>query len=209
MNYFENTNVQWNTWSPKDVIFKSNRTIKKLMPEENVLSWTSKGNRDTKMCERTGCKSTMSTNWQGQQHQYFTKENYKGVMIQLKDMKSDYPSANIDFIDYTHRKDSVGNNIGRLDVLVYLNSFHSPWEWVRCPKTNNWTKKSNGNVAPLDEGYRMCYGGQGDANSMSFQEFQELVQITEAVKNFLVEVLVPSLSNRSVELVEDEELLIA
>ena len=55
----------------------------------------------------------------------------------------------------------------------------------------------------------MCYGGQGDSNSMPFHEFQELIQITEAVKNFLVEVLVPSLSNRSVELVEDEELLIA
>ena len=80
---------------------------------------------------------------------------------------------------------------------------------MRCPKTNNYIKKPNGNVAPLEEGYRMCYGGQGDSNSMLFQEFQELIQITEAVKNFLVEVLVPSLSNRSVELVEDEELLIA
>ena len=37
----------------------------------------------------------------------------------------------------------------------------------------------------------MCYGGQGDSNSMLFDEFQELIQITEAVKNFLVEVLVP------------------
>ena len=208
MNYFENTNVQWNTWSPKDVIFKSNRTIKKLMPEENVLSWTSKGDRDRKMCERTGCKS-VGHHYNGMPYNYYTKENYKGVMIQLKDMKSDYPSANIDFIDYTHRKDSVGNVMGSLDVLVYLNSFHSPFEWVRCPKTGSYTKQHKPNVAPLEEGYRMCYGGQGDANSMRFQEFKELVQITEAVKNFLVEVLVPSLSNRSVELVEDEELLIA
>ena len=113
-------------------------------------------------------------------------------MVQLKDMNSDFPSANIDFIDFSPRKDSVGNQMGSLDILVYLNSFHSPYEWIRCPNTNNWTRKANGHVAPIEEGYRMCYGGQGDANSMSFQEFQELIQITEAVKNFLVEVLVPA-----------------
>ena len=82
--------------------------------------------------------------------------------------------------------------MGSLDILVYLNSFHSPWEWVRCPKTGSYIRKHNSNVAPLEEGYRMCYGGQGDANSMTFQEFQELIQITEAVKNFLVEVLIPA-----------------
>lgn len=187
-NYFETQRVNWKTWNPDQIIFKSNRLIKKLMPEENVLSWTSKGNRDQKMCELTGGK--MQTGYQG--HAYHSRENYKGVMVQLKDMNSDFPSANIDFIDCTERKDSVGNNVGGLDVLVYLNSFHCPYEWVRCPKTNSYIKKHKTNVAPLEEGYRMCYGGQGDANPMQFREFQELIQITEAVKNFLVEVLVPA-----------------
>ena len=82
--------------------------------------------------------------------------------------------------------------MGSLDVLVYLNSFHSPFEWVRCPQTGSYIKQHKPNVAPLEEGYRMCYGGQGDANSMRFQEFQELIQITEAVKNFLVECYVPA-----------------
>lgn len=187
-NYFETQRVNWKTWNPDQIIFKSNRLIKKLMPEENVLSWTSKGNRDQKMCELTGGKAIVGHN----NYTYHSRENYKGVMVQLKDMNSDFPSANIDFIDYTERKDSIGNNVGRLDILVYLNSFHCPYEWVRCPKTNSYIKKHKANVAPLEEGYRMCYGGQGDANSMRFQEFQELIQITEAVKNFLVEVLVPA-----------------
>tara|TARA_X000000950_G_scaffold43209_2_gene48425 strand:- start:14087 stop:14695 length:609 start_codon:yes stop_codon:yes gene_type:complete len=186
-NYFETQRVNWKTWNPSQVIFKSNRLIKKLMPEENVLSWTSKGDRNHKMCQLT--KGKVQTGYQGKT--YHGSENLKGVMVQLKDMNSEFPSANIDFIDYTHRKDSVGNNVGRLDVLVYLNSYHAPWEYVRCPQTNNWVRKQNGSVAPIEEGYRMCYGGQGDSNSMLFDEFQELIQITEAVKNFLVEVLVP------------------
>jgi hypothetical protein len=199
-NYFETQRVNWKTWNPNQIIFKSNRLIKKLMPEDNILSWTSKGNRDQKMCELTGGKVVRHGN-----HTYHSRENYKGVMVQLKDMNSDFPSANIDFIDFSPRKDSVGNQMGSLDVLVYLNSFHSPWEWVMCPKTNQYVRKHKPNVSPLEEGYRMCYGGQGDANSMSFREFQELIQITEAVKNFLVEVLIPAKNGEF----NYEELLVA
>lgn len=203
MNYFNKSKVNWNTWSPKSIIFKSNQLVKQVLPPENVLSWTSKGDRDSKMCELTQGKKHKG--YQGRS--YYTNEHYKGVMVQLKDMKSDFPSANIDFIDCTHRQDSVGNNMGRLDVLVYLNSYHSPWEYVKCPQTGNWVKKQHSNVAPLREGYRMCYGGQGDANSMRFEEFQELLQITEAIKTFLVEVVVPITKN---ELTPDEyELMVA
>jgi hypothetical protein len=200
-NYFENARVNWGNWNPSQVIFKSNRLIKKLLPEENVLSWTSKGNRDTKMCELTGGKKTQG--YHG--HHYNGRENYKGIMVQIKNPNDNFPSANIDFIDYTERNDSVGNRLGNLDVLVYLNSFHSPFEWHRCPQTGNYIKKHNLNVSPLREGYRMCYGGQGDANSLDFEEFKELVQITEAVRDFLVELLVPAKNGE----LDYNELLVA
>ena len=75
------------------------------------------------------------------------------------------------------------------------------------PQTNQYVKKIKNNKVPLDEGYRMSYGGQGDANSMPFQEFKELIEITEAIKNFLVEVIVPIARN---ELTPDEyELMVA
>lgn len=186
-NYFETQRVNWRTWNPSQIIFKSNQLVKKLLPQENILSWTSKGDRNHKMCELTGGQAQKG--YQGRS--YYGSENLKGIMVQLKDIKSDFPSANIDFIDYTSRKDSVGNNLGRLDVLVYLNSCHNSWTYQHDPATNQYNKVSNGNATPLEEGYRMCYGGQGDSNSMSFQEFQELIQITESVKNFLVEVIVP------------------
>ena len=200
MNYFTNTNVRWKTWSPENVIFKSNQLVKKVLPSEHILSWKSKGDRDTKMCQRTGGKAIGHGNYT-----YYSKENYKGVMVQLKDVKDDFPSANIDFIDCTERKDSVGNRKGSLDILVYLNSFHSNFKWDRCPKTHNWVKTSTGKTTPLREGYRMCYGGQGDANPMDFDEFHEMIQITEMIRDFLVDVVVPT---RNGELVE-EDLLVA
>lgn len=204
MNYFTNANVRWKTWSPENVIFKSNQLVKKVLPSEHILSWKSKGDRDQKMCKRTGCRASKH-NYNGIQSVYYTKENYKGIMVQLKDVKDDFPSANIDFIDWTERKDSVGNVKGNLDVLVYLNSFHSNFQWDKCPTTGNWVKTSIGKTAPLREGYRMCYGGQGDANSLDFDEFHELVQITEMIRDFLVDVIVPA---KNGELVE-EDLLVA
>ena len=204
MNYFTNTNVRWKTWSPKNVIFKSNALVKKVLPSEHILSWKSKGDRDQKMCKKTGCKATQTNQFGGQPYTYYTKENYKGIMVQLKDVKSDFPSANIDFIDWTDRQDSVGNKKGHLDILIYLNSFHQPWEYVKCPQTGNWVRKSTGKTAPLREGYRRSYGGQGDAHAMDFDEFHELVQITEMIRDFLVEVVIPTKNGKLIE----EDLLV-
>ena len=103
------------------------------------------------------------------------------------------------------KKDSVGNPKGALDILVYLNSFHQPWQYVKCPQTGNWVRKSTGKTAPLREGYRMSYGGQGDAHALDFDEFHELVQITEMIRDFLVDVVIPT---KNGELVE-EDLLVA
>lgn len=190
MNKLNTYNVRWKTWSPENLIFKSNQLIKKVLPAEHILSWKSKSDRDRKMCERTGRKVT-STNFRGQPYSFYNAENYKGIMVQLVDIKSDFPSANIDFIDQTKRLDSVGNHKGSLDILVYLKSFHNTWTMVKCPKTNQYISQPNPNPAPIQEGYRMCYGGQGDANSMDFDEFHEMIQITEMIKDFLVDVIVP------------------
>ena len=202
MNHFTNANVRWKTWSPENVIFKSNQLVKKVLPSEHILSWKSKGDRDRKMCEKTGCKNVSHNGYP-----YYSKENYKGIMVQLKDVKDDFPSANIDFIDFTERKDSVGNPKGHLDILVYLNSFHQPWEYVKCPQTGNWVRKNTGKTAPLREGYRMSYGGQGDAHSLDFDEFHELVQITEMIRDFLVDVVIPTKNGEYVR-EEDFDLVV-
>jgi hypothetical protein len=54
MNYFSTQPINWGLWTPQDIIFKSNQTIKKLMPSENILSYKSKNDRDTQMCKISG-----------------------------------------------------------------------------------------------------------------------------------------------------------
>ena len=69
------------------------------------------------MCEKTGCKATQPSPYaNAKPYTYYTKDNYKGIMVQLKDVKLDFPSANIDFIDWTERKDSVATE---KVILIY------------------------------------------------------------------------------------------
>ena len=190
-NYFENSQVNWKNWNPNDVVFKSNSLTKKLLPSDNVMSWKTKTNRDDLMMKKLGAKTRTASGYNGQTYTTYSRETYKGVMVQLKDVKGEFPSADIDFLDYRPKTDSVGNRLASLDILVYIQSFHSPWDWYR-DTNGNWQKKHSANVAPTDEGYRISYGGQGDGNPMTFETFQELLQISEAVRSFLVKCVVPA-----------------
>lgn len=191
-NYFENAQVNWNYWNPSDIVFKSNNITKKLLPSENVMSWKSKSDRDSRRLEQIGAPSKSNQGWGGQVYKTYDRSNYKAIAVQLKNVKDEFPSADIDFIDYCERFDSVGNRFSTIDALVYIQSFHNPWQWVQCPNTHNWTKQNTGKVSPVDEGYRISYGGQGDSNPMTFDRFEELGQISRAIKDFLVECVVPA-----------------
>ena len=196
-NYFDKAKVNWNTWTPQDIIFKSNNLVKKLVPQENVLSYKSKNDRDMQMCKLTNGKafsnSYSNDTWYG-------RENYRAVHVWIKDMKSEHPIANVDFVDCRSRKDSIGNNRGNIDALIYIQSFHQPWQWKR-DQHGNYVRVNNGNPTPLDEGYRICYGGQGDSNPLSYTEFQEILDITESVRRFLIDVIVPFKNGEDIQMV--------
>jgi hypothetical protein len=195
-NYFSNVRVQhkglgdfpirWENWSPECIYFKSNSLTKKLLPSENIVSYKSKGDRDRQMAELTGGKLINSG-----QFSYHSNENYKAVHVQMKDLKSEYATANVDFIDQTGRKDSVGNCKGSLDVLCYISSRHHPFQWHRDPSTGKYTKQYNANPCPLNEGYNIAYGGQGEDNGMSINEWDEWLDIVKGIRQFLFEVVVP------------------
>ena len=186
--------IRWNRWSPDSIIFKSNRLVKKIMPENNILSYTSKGDRDNKSCEKLGCKLLQQSTYNNQFYNYYSRDKYTAVHVQLKDLKLDYVSANVDFIDYNpnNNVDSVGNQMGRIDILTYINSMHNPWTYSRCPQTNQFIKKPNPNTAPMEEGYRMAYGGQGEGNMLSMNDWDEYLDICKAIRMFLYEVVTPA-----------------
>ena len=196
MNYFSKQPINWGLWSPEDIIFKSNQTIKKLMPQENILSYKSKNDRDVQMCKRTGGQTF--TNHRGTT--YHNNNKYKAVHVHLRDVKSDFPNANIDFVYCLERTNSVGHTLGGINALMYLTSYHRVWQWKQ-DQNGNYTKVALNGVADVDEGYRFSYGGQGESCPLNYKEFSEMLEITEAIRRFLVEVLIPYKNGEQVRLV--------
>jgi len=187
-NYFETQRINWVKYNPNSIVFKSNNLVKKLLPQENVLSYKSKGDRDVQMCKLTGGKQHSST--QGN-HTWYSQDKYKSVHVHLQNLKSEFPTADLEFIDRTPRNDSAGEPVPNVNALVYITSLHRRWDWVRDPNTGDYSKVSKSKVCGVDEGYYIAYGGQGEDNGMKIHEFRELIDIAEAVKNFLVELAVP------------------
>jgi len=185
-NYFETQRINWVKYNSTNIIFKSNNLVKKLLPQENALSYKSKTDRDDQMRKNMG-----GTKYSNGDHTWYSQDTYKSVHVHLKNLKSEFPTADLEFIDRTPRNDSAGEPVPNVNALVYITSLHRRWDWLRDPNTGQYSMVSKQNVCGVDEGYYIAYGGQGEDSGMKFHEFRELLDISEAVKNFLVEVVVP------------------
>ncbi len=190
MKFFAQSKINWNRFQATDLIFKSNAMVKKIVPSENILSYSTKSDRDVEMAKRSGGAEEHKTSWNGQAYTYYSKEKYRAVHVKFKDLKSPYPTADLEFVDFTPKQDSVGNTFNPIMSLVYICSFHQRSQWVQGAN-GHYNSQKTGKIAQLDEGYRVAYGGQGDSNYMGFDELEEIAQISRAVKNFLIEVVVP------------------
>ena len=190
MKFFAQSKVNWNRFRPTDLVFKSNAMVKKIVPSENILSYSTKSDRDVDMARRSGGKEDQKTSWNGQTYTYYTRDKYRAVHVKLKDLKSPRPTADLEFVDHTPKYDSVGNLFSPITSLVYINSFHQRAQWVQG-SNGHYTTQKVGKIAQLDEGYRVAYGGQGEDNAMSFELFSEILQIANAVKSFLIDRVVP------------------
>ena len=114
-------------------------------------------------------------------------------------VKQEYVGANLDFINYKPKKNSIGGVVAGLDALVYINSFHDNFEWKK-DANGNWTNVKTSTQSLHDhEGYRIAYGGQGDSNYLTHQEWIEIGDISQAVVNFLVERVLPLKNGTLVE----------
>ena len=190
MKFFAQSRVNWNRFQPTDLVFKSNAMVKKIVPPENILSYSTKSDRDLEMAQRSGGDSEQRKHWNCQVYTYYNRDKYRAVHVKLKDLKSPHPTADLEFVDFTPKQDSVGNRFCNINALVYIDSFHQRTQWVQG-SNGNYSSQKVGDIAQLDEGYRVAYGGQGDSNYMDFDELEEIAQISRAVKNFLIEVVVP------------------
>ena len=183
-NYFETQKVHWHNFSPESIIFKSNNITKKLLPEANILSYSTKSDRDDQMAVKTGAKK-VKNNWG---HSYYKATNHVAVHVRLRDVKKEFVSADVDFVDMSEKKDSLGGHCSGLNVLVYINSYHDKYEWQQNTNNNTgWQRvKTTAKSLPDDEGYLIAYGGQGEGNPMTHREFLEIGDISEAIRQFLI-----------------------
>jgi hypothetical protein len=191
-NYFEDQKIHWSAFAPENIVFKSNKLTKKLLPAENILSYTTKGDRDSKMCKNNT------------HYSYWSKENYKAIQVKLNNVNDDYPCADIDFINYTRRVDSSGVEQSHIDILVYITSRHFVRQWQKDANGNWRSVKTNTVPLPDLEGYQICYGGQGASNPLVHQELIEIADVSQAVINFLANKVLP-LKNGT--LVDDLQLV--
>ena len=192
-NYFQTQKIHWYRFSPKDIYFKSNHTTKKLMPEENILSYGTKEDRDIYINKLTGGKKHSQQSWNGNTHSYYGKENHRAVHVHLKDMKNEFPVASVDFLDYTNK---VGkrrkSHLSNFNLMCEINSYHRPFQYVECPKTKQWIRKYESKTPLGDlEGYEWSIGGQGQGWSMNHADHIEYGDINQAICNFLVEMVIP------------------
>ena len=206
-NYFETQKVRWHNFSPDSIIFKSNSITKKLMPKDNILSYSTKRDRDDQMAVKSG--ATLATNQWG--HSVYSNNRHVAVHVQLVDVKKDFVGANLEFVYLGERKDSLGGHWGGLNVLVYIQPYHDKYEWQNTGVGNgvnsNWQRvKINPHSLPDAEGYKIAYGGQGDSNPMDFVELLEISEISEAVRRFLIDRVLPL---KRGELIEKELTLVA
>ena len=201
-NYFDTQPVHWHNFSPSNIIFKSNNITKKLMPEENVLSYKSKTDRDNQLAQKTGAKK-VTNNWG---HTYYKATNHVAVHVRLTNVNKEYVSADVDFVDLREKKDSQGGHRSGINILTYVQSQHFKYEWKKDVNGNWGSVKTNPNPLADDEGYLICYGGQGDANPMTHRELIEVMDICEAVRKFLIDKVLPL---KRGELVEKDLTLVA
>ncbi len=147
-NYFETQRINWVKYNPTNIIFKNNNLVKKLVPQENTLSYKSKTNRDEQMCKNMGGKPIQGSTG----HTWYSQDIYQSVHVHLQNLKSEFPTADLEFIDRTPRTDSAGEHIPVVNALVYITSLHRRWDWVRDPITGDYSKVSKPKVCGVDGG---------------------------------------------------------
>ena len=184
MNYFQQQNIHWYDYTPEDIYIKSNMLSGKL-DYSNTVSYKNKTD--------------------------FYESYPWGVAVALTNIKSEFPCADLDFNKYDGRHgslngtpiqgripkpklDSQGNvrQEGNAHSLVYIHSSHYKYDWKQDHVSGDWGQVQLNQVPLQDlEGYSVSIGGQGATFGGDQRAVREMVDISFAVVNFLIERVLP------------------
>lgn len=154
MKHFESAQgrINWNSFTPNDIYFKSNLLTKGMDDEINIISYKNKGD-------------------------FYGKHDF-GVFVKLNNTREAFPHAEINIYDRrpirTQNQNSRFYYRRHFDNLVYLYSTHQAKEWKR-DANGDWVSVEVGDPKPNLEGYAIEFHNFSAENERSCQEQIDIV----------------------------------
>ena len=174
MNYWKTKRIHWHDYTPEDIFVKSNPTTRNLEGEIQTCSYKTK----------EGFYATLE-NSQG-------KRKGKGVCVKLIHLKDKFPCAEIDFLKYgiDKRFASGDPRWTSPNAIAYIHSHHVSREYVNDPK-QGWILQKIPLVVGDEEGYQVAFSANQSQFGGDIRECQEMMAISFAVIDFLLERILP------------------
>jgi hypothetical protein len=172
MNYWQTKQIHWHDYTPEDIFIKSNPTTRKLEGEIQTCSYKTK----------EGFFATLKS----------AKGRGTGVCVKLMQLKDDHPCAEIDFLKYGIEKAFAGGDPRWTspNAICYIHSHHVNREYINDPK-HGWVLSKTPLVVGDKEGYQVSFSANQSQFGGDMRECQEMMDISFAVMDFLVERILP------------------
>tara|TARA_A100001037_G_C14947915_1_gene543632 strand:+ start:30 stop:593 length:564 start_codon:yes stop_codon:yes gene_type:complete len=180
MNYWLTKRIHWYDYTPQDIFVKSNPTTKQLEGEIQTCSYkTKQGFYETlEETQGKGCGT--------------------GVCVKLTQLKDDYPCAEIDFLKYNIDKRFASGDFRWTspNAICYIHSHHVDRQYIKDPQ-QGWILQKTRKVVGDEEGYQVAFSANQSQFGGDRRECQEMMDISFAVIDFLVERILPLKQKKS------------
>ena len=186
MNYWNTKQIHWHDFSPESIFIKRNKISSQFEDEIQTASYTTKGSFINVLTDNPHGKG----GWQN----HLPKA--VGVCVRLHSFKTDFPCAEIDFVKYNIKKQysNGANKWTSPNAIAYITSNHQHGEYKRDAQ-GNWVMHYDPNVATDGEGYQVHFSANQSQYGGDRRECQEMLDISWAVVDFLIEKVLPCQRN--------------
>jgi len=174
MNYWQTKQIHWYDYTPQDIFIKNNNITRQFANEIQTCSYKTKHDFYEQVVERQGKTDT-------------------GVCVKFSHLKNEFPLAEIDFLKYKMEKRfSTGDfRWTSPNAICYIHSHHNTYQWKQKAGGGWDSIKQNQVSAGDEEGYQVSFSANQSQFGGDRRECQEMMDISFAVIDFLVERILP------------------
>lgn len=176
MNYWQTKQIHWHDYRPESIFIKRNKISSQFEDEIQTCSYTTKTGFYHFLEERQG------------------KHKGIGVCVRLHSLKNEFPCAEIDFLKYgVNKKYSNGEDkFTSPNAIAYITSNHRWKQYLWDHAKQSHVLKQGSSVALDQEGYQVHMSANQSQFGGDRRECQEILDISWAVVDFLIERILPS-----------------